>query len=162
SSHGDEGVVFGCDSEPLKLTWIFQVLSSGECPVLSKIPKIFFIQACRGAQLDPGVLVECDSAGTQCEPDGFTEFLSMPPQTVVMFACSPGYVAFLRPSGSMFLQAVLQALRGEQRHLSLHRLLTRVTGEVAFNCQARGTYEGCKEMPCFVTNLLQDVFPFSA
>lgn len=44
SSHGEQGVIFGCDSEPVKLTRVFQILSSKECPVLTKIPKIFFIQ----------------------------------------------------------------------------------------------------------------------
>ena len=44
SSHGEEGVVLGCDSEPVKLTRIFQILSSEKCPALTKIPKIFFIQ----------------------------------------------------------------------------------------------------------------------
>uniref|UniRef100_A0A8C0B524 Caspase family p20 domain-containing protein n=1 Tax=Buteo japonicus TaxID=224669 RepID=A0A8C0B524_9AVES len=44
SSHGKEGVIFGCDSEPVKLTRIFQILSSEKCLALSKIPKIFFIQ----------------------------------------------------------------------------------------------------------------------
>ncbi|KGL92015.1 Caspase-3, partial [Charadrius vociferus] len=160
SSHGEEGVIFGCDSKPVKLTRIFQILSSKKCPALTKIPKIFFIQACRGHEFDQGVVVECDS-GVR-EPDGFSDYLSIPPQTVVMFACSPGYVAFLNISGSMFLQALLKVLEGEERHLALNRLMTRINWEVAFYCQARGTYEGCKEMPCFVTNLLQEVFPFSA
>ncbi|XP_063214603.1 caspase-7-like [Chroicocephalus ridibundus] len=160
SSHGEQGVIFGCDSEPVKLTRVFQILSSKECPVLTKIPKIFFIQACRGGEFDQGVVVECDSG--EPEPDGFSDYLSIPPQTAVMFACSPGYVAFLNVFGSMFLQALLKALEGEERHLALNRLMTRINWEVAFHCQARGTYQGCKEMPCFVTNLLQEVFPFSA
>ncbi|NXS97209.1 CASP3 protein, partial [Jacana jacana] len=160
SSHGAQGLVFGCDSEPVKLGLIFQLLSSRKCPVLTQIPKILFIQACRGEELDPGVMVECDSG--EPEPDGFSDYLSIPPQTAVMFACSPGYAAFLNISGSMFLQALLKVLEGEERHLALSRLMTRINWEVAFCCQARGTYQGCKEMPCFVTNLLQEVFPFSS
>ncbi|XP_074664320.1 caspase-7-like [Strix aluco] len=160
SSHGEEGVIFGCDTGPVKLTRIFQILSSEKCPVLTKIPKIFFIQACRGQEFDQGVVVECDSG--EPEPDCEPGYLSIPPQTVVMFACSPGYVAFLNTFGSMFLQALLKVLEGEERHLALNRLMTRINWEVAFRCQARGAYEGCKEMPCFVTNLVQEVFPFSA
>ncbi|NXD87501.1 CASP3 protein, partial [Halcyon senegalensis] len=160
SSHGAEGVVLGCDSKPVKLTRIFQILSSETCPALTKIPKIFFIQACRGRDLDQGVVVECDSR--EPEPGGSSNYLSIPPQTAAMFACSPGYAAFLSISGSMFLQALIKVLEGEERHLALNRLMTRVNWEVAFRCQARGTYEGCKEMPCFVTNLQQEVFPFSA
>ncbi|NXE30179.1 CASP3 protein, partial [Ardeotis kori] len=160
SSHGEEGVILGCDSEPVKLTRIFQILSSEKGLVLTQIPKIFFVQACRGEEFDQGVLVECD--GAEPAADCFSNYLSIPPHTVVMFACSPGYVAFLNVFGSMFLQALIKVLEGEERHLALNRLMTRVNWQVAFCCQARGTYEGCKEMPCFVTNLLQDVFPFSA
>ncbi|NWY50993.1 CASP3 protein, partial [Chionis minor] len=158
SSHGAEGFIFGCDSEPVQLSRIFQILSSKKCPALTKIPKIFFIQACRGRELDQGVAVECDSG----EPGCFPHYLSIPPQTAVMFACSPGYVAFLNLCGSMFLQALLKVLEGEERHLALNRLATRVNWEVAFHCQARGTYQGCKEMPCFLTNLQQEAFPFAA
>ncbi|NXK00595.1 CASP3 protein, partial [Corythaixoides concolor] len=160
SSHGEEGVILGCDSETVKLSRIFQILSTEKCPVLTKIPKIFFIQACRGAELDRGVFVERDSA--EPKPECFPDCLSIPPQTVVMFACRPGYVAFLNVFGSMFLQALLKFLKGEERHLALNRLMTRTNWEVAFRCQARGAYEGCKEMPRFVSNLLQEVFPFSA
>lgn len=72
---------------------------------------------------------------------------------------STGYVAFLNLCGSTFLLALLKVLAGEERHLPLKRLLTRITGGVALRRQARGTNEGCKEMPCFVTNLWQEVLP---
>ncbi|NXS55152.1 CASP3 protein, partial [Brachypteracias leptosomus] len=162
SSHGGDGFILGCDSEPLQLRWIFQVLAPERCPALTTTPKIFFIQACRGHQLDPGVVLECDGDQPEWEPDGFSDYLSIPPQTAAMFSCSPGYVAFQNPLSSMFLQALLKVLQGEERHLPLNRLLTRINWEVAFTCQARGFYEGCKQMPCFVTNLLHEVFPFSA
>ncbi|NXX98537.1 CASP7 protein, partial [Centropus bengalensis] len=163
SSHGEDGVIFGCDWEPVKLSRLFRILSSEKCPALRKIPKIFFIQACRGKALDQGVFVEADSGDPKPErdPEYLLDF-SIPPQTVVTFACSPGYAAFLNPSGSMFLQALLKVLEGEERHLDLIRLLTRVNGKVAFHCQARGIFQGCKQMPCFITNLQEEVFPFSA
>lgn len=62
----------------------------------------------------------------------------------------------------MFLQALLAMLAGEERCLALSRMATRLNAAVALGCQARGTYEGCKQMPCFVTNLPRDIFPFSA
>nr|XP_013056451.2 caspase-7-like [Anser cygnoides] len=160
SSHGEEGAVFGSDCKPLMLTRIFRILSPQNCPVLAERPKVFFIQACRGGTLDQGVFLETD--GGQPEPCSFSEYLRIPPNTAVMFACSPGYGAFLNPSGSSFLQALLRALDGEERSLALSRLATRLNGDVALRFQARGTYEGCKQMPCFVTNLPREVFPFSA
>lgn len=159
SSHGEEGAVLGCDCRPLRLTRIFHIVSAQNCPALAERPKVFFIQACRGAALDQGVFVETDSG--QPEPASFSEYLHIPPNTAVMFACSPGYGAFLNPAGSMFLQALLAMLAGEERCLALSRMATRLNAAVALGCQARGTYEGCKQMPCFVTNLPRDIFPFS-
>lgn len=88
SSHGEEGAVLGCDCRPLRLTRIFHIVSAQNCPALAERPKVFFIQACRGAALDQGVFVETDSG--QPEPASFSEYLHIPPNTAVMFACSPG------------------------------------------------------------------------
>ncbi|XP_035201113.1 uncharacterized protein LOC118177491 isoform X1 [Oxyura jamaicensis] len=120
----------------------------------------FCPQACRGDALDQGVFLETD--GGQPEPCSFSDYLRIPPNTAVMFACSPGYGAFLNLSGSRFLQALLRALDGEERGLALGRLATRLNRDVALRFQARGTYKGCMQMPCFVTNLTREVFPFSA
>ena len=88
---------------------------------------------------------------------------SLPPAITAFLPLHPtGYGAFLNPAGSMFLQALLAALAGEERSLALSRMATRLNAAVALGCQARGAYEGCKQMPCFVTNLPWDVFPFSA
>ncbi|CAM5127552.1 unnamed protein product [Natator depressus] len=159
SSHGEEGAIYDCRGELVKLTRIFQMLSPQRCPVLAGKPKIFFIQACRGNKMDPGVWVETDSA--QPSADSFSHYLSIPDSTAVMFACSPGYSAFLNPLGSMFLQTLLEFLEGDERHLELARLMTRISWKVAFHCEAKGQYKGNKEMPCFVTNMVREVYPFS-
>ncbi|CAM4684995.1 unnamed protein product [Lepidochelys olivacea] len=159
SSHGEEGAIYDCRGELVKLTRIFQMLSPQRCPVLAGKPKIFFIQACRGNKMDPGVWVETDSARPPA--DSFSHYLSIPDSTAVMFACSPGYSAFLNPLGSMFLQTLLEFLEGDERHLELARLMTRISWKVAFHCEAKGQYKGNKEMPCFVTNMVREVYPFS-
>uniref|UniRef100_A0A8C8S6L7 Caspase-3-like n=1 Tax=Pelusios castaneus TaxID=367368 RepID=A0A8C8S6L7_9SAUR len=159
SSHGEEGAIFSSDGELVQLTRIFQLLSPPRCPGLAGKPKIFFIQACQGKELDQGVWMQTDSAGPP--EDSFSPFLSIPDNTAVMFASSPGYSAFLNPMGSMFLQTLLEFLEGDERHLELARLMTRINWKVAFHFQAKGKHEGCKEMPCFVTNMVREVYPFS-
>ncbi|KAF5897419.1 caspase-3-like, partial [Clarias magur] len=61
-SHGDEGLFFGTDGsvEMKALTSLFR---GDRCVSLVGKPKLFFIQACRGTGLDPGV--ETDGS-----PDG--------------------------------------------------------------------------------------------
>ncbi|XP_054853963.1 caspase-7-like [Eublepharis macularius] len=166
SSHGEEGAIFDCDGQPVQLTQIFHALSPQRCPKLAGKPKILFIQACRGKEIDPGVWIQTDSGELQTdssEPqtDCFSHYLSIPEDTAVMFSCSPGYASFINQWESMFLKALLELLEGKERELELARLMTWINWRVAFHFQAKGKYSGGKEMPCFVTNMVKEVYPFS-
>lgn len=147
---------------------------------------LWSLQACRGARLDPGV--EVDSA-VESSDSSYRHHLSIPVDTAVMYAtppgkrlhlsqhfllpalvhrvtsCSPsaGYAAFMHPLGSVFLQTFCSLLTEEDnRDLELTRLLTRLAHRVAFTFQAKGRQlAGKKEMPCLLTRLTRDVFPFS-
>ncbi|XP_060106453.1 caspase-3-like [Heteronotia binoei] len=160
SSHGEEGIIFDCEGQPVELTQIFEMLSLPRSHKLAGKPKIFFIQACRGEEIDPGVWVQTDSSEPQA--DCFSHYLSIPEDTAVMFACSPGYAAFINRWESMFLKALLELLEGENRQLELTRLMTWINWRVAFNFEAKGKHSGGKEMPCFVTNMVKEVYPFSS
>ncbi|XP_043938416.1 caspase-3-like [Protopterus annectens] len=160
SSHGENGFIYGYDGEAVRLADIFTMFDPARCPQLANKPKIFFIQACRGSDLDDGVEVETDSVLPQ-EEDTFLQYLAIPIDTAVMFAASPGYAAFQNLAGSVFLQTLWKLLRGEERHLELLQLMTRINYFVAYEFEARGEYSGKKEMPCFVTKMIQNVFPFS-
>uniref|UniRef100_A0A8C5SUI0 Caspase-3 n=1 Tax=Laticauda laticaudata TaxID=8630 RepID=A0A8C5SUI0_LATLA len=158
SSHGEDGCIMDCQGQALKLTRIYNILSSERCPHLAGKPKIFFIQACRGNRFDDGIYLETDSAP---EEDCFSHYLSIPESTAVMFSCSPGYVSFSNQWESMFLKALLEVLEGEERKLKVNKLMTWINWKVAFLCEAKGTvYKGKKEMPCFVTNMVEKVYPF--
>lgn len=69
----------------------------------------------------------------------------------------------MHPSGSVFLQTFCTLLEEEgNRNLELTRLMTRVSHRVAYTFQAKGrTLGGMKEMPCLVTRLTREVFPFA-
>lgn len=61
----------------------------------------------------------------------------------------------------MLLKALLEVLEGEKRKLKVTKLMTWINWKVAFLCEAKGTkYMGKKEMPCFVTNMVEEVYPF--
>ena len=84
--------------------------------------------------------------------------LKLPPSIL-----SSGYVAFMHPLGSVFLQTFCSLLEKDgNRNLELTRLMTRLSHEVAYTFQARGpALAGKKEMPCLVTRLTREVFPFA-
>ncbi|XP_034402171.1 caspase-3-like isoform X1 [Cyclopterus lumpus] len=157
SSHGDEGCVFGADGKPVQLSLVFTYFDND---YMDKKVKVFLIQACRGAGLDDGV--EVDSAGDTRECS-FSHNLSVPVDTAVMYATPPGYGAFMHPLGSVFLQTFCTLLKQkDNRNLELTRLLTRLSHTVAYRFQAKGgAFGGKKEMPCLLSRLTREVFPFA-
>lgn len=81
----------------------------------------------------------------------------------LLFLLSSGYGAFMHPLGSVFLQTFCSVLEEEgNRNLELTRLMTRLSHKVAYTFQAKGrVLGGKKEMPCLLTRLTREVFPFA-
>lgn len=69
----------------------------------------------------------------------------------------------MSPFGSIFLQTFCSLLEEEDhQNLELTRLMTRIAHSVAYNFQAKGQmFGGKKEMPCLLTRLTREVFPFA-
>ncbi|KAG9263419.1 caspase-3 [Astyanax mexicanus] len=156
SSHGEEGVVFGADGRPVQLSKIYSYFSG---PNMAGKNKLFLIQACRGHLLDDGVEVEADSVG--CEDEGLSEYSSVPINTVVMHATAPGYAAFMNWAGSIFLQTFCKLLNDGGTDLEVTCLLTRISYHIAHHFSARGgNLQGKKEMPCFISRLTREFYPF--
>ncbi|XP_076876033.1 caspase-3-like isoform X2 [Brachyhypopomus gauderio] len=156
SSHGEEGIVFGADGRPVHLGRIYSYFGGVQ---MAGKNKLFLIQACRGNDLDDGVqMVETDGLS---EDSSLSECLSVPPDTVAVYATPPGYSAFLHPTGSVFIQTFCELLEEGGAELEVTRLLTRLNYHIAHYFQARGkTLAGKKEMPCFVSRLTTDFYPF--
>uniref|UniRef100_A0A3P9LAB3 Caspase-3-like n=1 Tax=Oryzias latipes TaxID=8090 RepID=A0A3P9LAB3_ORYLA len=156
SSHGEEGCVFGADGKAVRLSHIFACFKN---PTMDRKAKLFLIQACRGGALDDGVQVD---GAEDVSDSSFTQYLSVPVDTAVMYATAPGYGAIMSPLGSVFLQTFCALLEDEDvRKLELTRLLTRVSHRVAYTFQGKGRHlGGKKEMPCFLTRLTREVFLF--
>ncbi|XP_040013147.1 transcription factor 7-like 1-A isoform X3 [Xiphias gladius] len=157
SSHGEEGCVFGADGKPVRLSRIFTYFNN---EYMEKKAKLFLIQACRGDGLDDGVEADSVADTTECS---FSQHQSLPVDAAVMYATAPGYGAFMHPLGSVFLQTFCTLLEKEgNRNLELTRLMTRLSHSVAYTFQAKGpVLGGKKEMPCLLTRLTREVFPFA-
>lgn len=76
---------------------------------------------------------------------------------------SSGYAAFMNAAGSPFFKAFCDLLLEDgQRDLELTRLMTRVSHRLAYTFQAKGqALAGKKEMPCLLTRMTREVFPFA-
>ncbi|XP_019119129.1 caspase-3 isoform X2 [Larimichthys crocea] len=158
SSHGEEGCVFGADGKPVRLSQIFKYFDHES---MEGKAKVFLIQACRGDGLDDGVEVDSADDSRECI---FSPHHSVPVDTAVMYATAPGYGAFMHPLGSVFLQTFCTLLKEDaNRNLELTRLMTRLSHRVAYTFQAKGRLlGGKKEMPCLLTRLTREVFPWGS
>ncbi|XP_062410527.1 caspase-7-like [Sardina pilchardus] len=159
STHGEEGVIFGADGNRVTLSRIFGFFDN---PTMVNKTKLFLVQACRGDMLDSGVEIETDSVSVSDEDDNLSDYLSIPINTAVMYATAPGYSAFKKPSGSVFIQTLCDLLEEDGgRDLEITRLMTRLNYQVAYHFQASGGgLKGKKAMPCFATRLTEEVWPF--
>ncbi|KAF7648646.1 hypothetical protein LDENG_00153710 [Lucifuga dentata] len=157
SSHGEEGCVFGADGKPVWLSHIFSYFNNTN---MERKAKVFLIQACRGSNLDDGV--EVDSTGDSTD-EGFSQYQSVPVDAAVMYATTAGYGAFMHPCGSVFLQTFCSLLEEKgNRNLELTRLMTRLSHRITYTFQAKGrVLGGKKEMPCLVSRMTREVFPFA-
>ncbi|KAM4749086.1 caspase-7-like [Rhinophrynus dorsalis] len=180
SSHGKEGIIYDFYGKPILLKDLYDILEPHNSPQMRGVPKLFFIQACRGTEFDKGVIIKTDGVGHQlkdycveqfegvqtetdsvpCVQDTFTHIWHLPSDTAVVFASSEGYVAFQNLLGSVFLQTLCDLLEGEERNLELNQIFTRLAYFVAYKFESNGQYGGYKEMPCYITNLTREVHPF--
>uniref|UniRef100_A0A4W5JJ07 Caspase 2, apoptosis-related cysteine peptidase n=1 Tax=Hucho hucho TaxID=62062 RepID=A0A4W5JJ07_9TELE len=148
-SHGVEGAIYGTDGQLLQLDWVFEAFDNAHCPLLQNKPKMFFIQACRGEEMDCGVEqsdgpertqspgCEQRDAGREGEGDEDTRQteergrlrVKLPQRSDMIcgFASLKGTAAMRNTKrGSWFIQEVNSALRFRARDTHLSDILVQV------------------------------------
>ncbi|XP_040843879.1 caspase-9 isoform X1 [Ochotona curzoniae] len=159
------GAVYGTDGWPVFIERVVNIFNGTGCPSLGGKPKLFFIQACGGAeQKDRGVEVastysEDSAAGHSPEPDA-TPFqggprtaddqpdavssLPTPSDILVSYSTFPGFVSWRDTQNGSWYVETLDCILGQWAHTEdLQSLLLRVANAVS----ERGIY---KQIPgCF-------------
>ena len=64
-SHGANGGIYGTDAVLVEIKRITSLFRGVECPSLREKPKLFFIQACRGENVDMGAQMDADAPEVQ-------------------------------------------------------------------------------------------------
>ncbi|MBN3312546.1 CASP8 protein, partial [Atractosteus spatula] len=67
-SHGEQQCVMGTDGEKVEIKDIVSCFNGQNCPSLVQKPKVFFIQACQGKELQKAVNIQADG-NDDCEAD---------------------------------------------------------------------------------------------
>ncbi|XP_061573047.1 caspase-2 isoform X2 [Cololabis saira] len=184
-SHGVEGAIYGTDGGLLELDWVFEAFDNAHCPLLQNKPKMFFIQACRGDEMDCGVeqidgpartfSPSCEQrdagreglgdADSRQRADMGRPRIKLPQRSdmVCGFASLKGTAAMRNTKrGSWFIQELNTALRLHARDTHLADLLVQVNGRIKEReGYAPGTaHHRCKEMSEFTSSLCKDLYLF--
>nr|XP_019948600.1 PREDICTED: caspase-2 isoform X2 [Paralichthys olivaceus] len=184
-SHGVEGAVYGTDGQLLQLDWMFEAFDNSHCPLLQNKPKMFFVQACRGDEMDCGV-EQIDGPGRTCSPsceqrdagregqgdttsrqrgDMGRPRIKLPQRSDMIcgFASLKGTAAMRNTKrGSWFIQELNKTLREHARDTHIADMLVQVNGRIKEREGfAPGTpHHRCKEMSEFTSSLCKDLFLF--
>ncbi|XP_035528545.1 caspase-2 isoform X1 [Morone saxatilis] len=188
-SHGVEGAIYGTDGQLLQLDWVFEAFDNAHCPLLQNKPKMFFIQACRGDEMDCGV-EQIDGPARTCSPsceqrdagregqgdadsrqrgDMGRPRIKLPQRSDMIcgFASLKGQricTAAMRNTkrGSWFIQELNTSLRLNARDTHLADILVQVNGRIKEReGYAPGTaHHRCKEMSEFTSSLCKDLYLF--
>ncbi|XP_037661040.1 caspase-7 isoform X2 [Choloepus didactylus] len=158
-SHGEENLIYGTDGiTPIKdLTACFR---GDRCKTLLEKPKLFFIQACRGTELDDGI--QADS-GSVNDMDANPRY-KIPVEADFLFAYStvPGYYSWRNPGrGSWFVQALCSILNEHGKRLEIMQILTRVNCMVARHFESQSDdphFHEKKQIPCVVSMLTKELY----
>ncbi|XP_076278397.1 caspase-1-like isoform X2 [Lasioglossum baleicum] len=158
-SHGESGLVYAADTlYPVDMLWA--PFTGDRCSTLVGKPKLFFIQACRGARLDSGVQMRVTH-----DTDGTDVQYRIPAQADIMIAYSTydGFYSWRNPdSGAWFIQALCEELNQNGRTRDLLTIMTFVNRRVAIQYQSFVPHDEHfhqkKQIPSIVSMLTRLVY----
>lgn len=121
-SHGEKGCFYGTDGEKVFLEDVIQPFKSRQAPSLAGKPKLFFIQACQGQNLQKGCVTcpprpaqEEAKAASQLEEDAGpvkSEVIPDDADFLIGMATVQDFKSFRNTkTGSIYIQELCQQLR---------------------------------------------------
>ena len=160
-THGDHGSLYAKDGR-YGIDYIFCDFLGDKCPTLVGKPKLFFIQACQGGRVDPGVVVSANSVdgldvATYFKIPTYADFL-------IAYSTLPGFYSFRNTEkGSWFINALVQVFSDYHNSFDLLSMMTMICHQVAYNYQSNTAdpqLSGLKQVPCITSMLTRRVFLF--
>ncbi|CAB3234517.1 unnamed protein product [Arctia plantaginis] len=159
-THGELGLLYAKDTH-YKPDNLWSHFTADKCPSLAGKPKIFFIQACQGDKLDPGITLN------RTETDGLSSSSYKIPihaDFLIVFSTVPGYYSWRNTTrGSWFMQALCDELRHSGTKRDILTLLTFVSQRVALDFESNTPditpMHQQKQVPC-ITSMLTRLLVF--
>ncbi|NWZ33057.1 CASPA protein, partial [Brachypodius atriceps] len=149
-SHGESGAIYGTDDKLVSIRVLTTHFTAKQCPQLAAKPKLFFIQACQGNNIQSPVYVDTDGPTPDSSPVqervSLSESIPEEADFLLGMATVDGCVSFRHiEEGSWYIQALCRKLqllvpRGED----ILSILTQVNEDVAKRVNPSGRK---KQMP---------------
>ncbi|XP_072046784.1 uncharacterized protein [Amphiura filiformis] len=118
-THGALGVVYGCDGISIEIKDLTGLFVGVKCPSLKGKPKVFFLQACQGRDLQEGVEYDDPNTGVAMIPNE-TDFL-------VGYSTVLGYASLRsKTKGTWYISTLVQALDLYHANIDIQNLLALV------------------------------------
>ncbi|XP_045703529.1 caspase-10 [Phyllostomus hastatus] len=155
-THGKYGAVYSSDEALIPIKDIMSHFTAHRCPRLASKPKLFFIQACQGEEIQSSVCVEVDAVNAKSTHPPLQDSVPVEADFLLGLATVPGYVSFRHTTeGSWYIQSLCNYLKDYvPRHQDILSILTAVNDDVS----RRGGTQ--KQMPQPVFTLRKKViFP---
>uniref|UniRef100_A0A2I3FXQ8 Caspase 10 n=1 Tax=Nomascus leucogenys TaxID=61853 RepID=A0A2I3FXQ8_NOMLE len=145
-THGKFGAVYSSDEALIPIREIMSHFTALQCPRLAEKPKLFFIQACQGEEIQPSVSIEADALNPEQAPTSLQDSIPAEADFLLGLATVPGYVSFRHvEEGSWYIQSLCNHLKKlVPRCEDILSILTAVNDDVSRRVDKQGTK---KQMP---------------
>ncbi|XP_029654380.2 caspase-7-like [Octopus sinensis] len=156
-SHGRENDQLCAYDRDVGLYDLLSCLTPVKCPSLRKVPKLIFVQACRGGEIDEGA---CVTDGPETEVNETLSNIPIMPDLLVFHSSYNKYSSFRnKTNGTCFMETLSEALSEYGTERELLTLLTAVSYYVAseeFKTKRNPELEE-KQMPQIMSTLLKQL-----
>ena len=176
--------VYGVDDNVIPIRYLTMYFKSSKCKTLANKPKLFFIQACQGKNMDTGVLMSSD---LQQDGPSVADIIDMDvdptslPQEEEMdatphaadnkkvipdesdfllgYATVFGYVSYRsKKSGSFYIKSLTENLNNFSDTLDLQGIMTQVNHDVAEENIRLGEGDAKKQIPMVQSTLRKQLY----
>lgn len=111
-THGKFGAVYSSDGTLVPIREITSHFTAQQCPGLLNKPKLFFIQACQGEEIQSSVCIEADAINSEPAHPPLQDSVPVEADFLLGLATVPGYVSFRhKTEGSWYIQSLCDHLR---------------------------------------------------
>jgi len=159
-SHGNEGIIYGYDGS-YSVDKIWQNFTADHCPSLAGKPKMIFIQACQGNNMDPGTTLGPTTSRTST--DSFASYRTpMHADFLLAHSTVAGYYSWRNTvQGSWFIQVLGKVLLANNKTEDVLTMLTKVNQVVAVRYESnssRQEFNNKKQTPFIYSTLLRKLY----